>query len=292
MDASIVIVNWNTGVLLRQCLDSLQAGFSGGEEFEVLVIDNASADQSVAIAEGSPQKMQLFQMKNNLGFSKANNIGIRQAQGDYIILLNPDTVATEGCFSNLLAFFNGREKIAAVGPRLLNEDLSWQPSCRRFPTIGVLAALFLKLPHFFPNMESYRRYLMKDFTYEEAAAVEQIMGACMVVPRSILERVGLLDEKYWIWFEEVDWCKRAKGLGLEVWFAPVAEVVHYGGVSFKQAFMPVRKEWRFMRSALRYVRKNIGWQHFLLLCVIAPFGLIIDSLTMLLWFKPTAKNAR
>lgn len=286
MDASIVIVNWNTGVLLRQCLDSLQNGFSNGEEYEVFVIDNASIDQSVAIAEGSPQKIQLFQMKNNLGFAKANNIGIRQAKGDYIILLNPDTVATEGSFSKLMAFLQSKPGAAAVGPRLLNADNSWQASCRSFPSVGVLAAMFLKIPHFFPKMASYRKYLMKDFTYETVTVVDQIMGACMVIPREALDRVGLLDEKYWIWFEEVDWCRRAKELGLEIWFAPVAEIVHYGGVSFKQAFVPVRKEWRFMRSALRYVRKHVGIQHWLLLCAIAPFGLIIDSLTMFIWFKP------
>lgn len=290
MDASIIIVNWNTGVLLRQCLDSLRNGFSDGEEYEVFVIDNASFDQSVAIAEGSPQKIQFFQMKNNLGFAKANNIGIRQAKGDYIILLNPDTVATEGCFTKLMAFLQNKPNVAAVGPRLLNADLTWQPSCRRFPSAGVLAAMFLKIPHFFPSLASYRKYLMKDFTYEAATAVDQIMGACMVIPRGALERVGLLDERYWIWFEEVDWCKRASELGLEVWFSPVAEIVHYGGVSFKQAFVPVRKEWRFMRSALRYARKHAGFQRWILLCAVVPFGLIIDSLSMFLWLKPAQKK--
>ncbi|MDO8512179.1 MAG: glycosyltransferase family 2 protein [bacterium] len=291
MNASIIIVNWNTGPMLRECLDSLPGAFSNNEEYEVFVIDNASVDQSVAIAEGSPQKIQLFKVKKNLGFAKANNIGIRQSKGDYVILLNPDTVATEGCFTKLIAFLQEKPKVAAVGPRLLNADLSWQPSCRSFPSVGVLAAMFLKLPHFFPNMVGYRKYLMKDFTYESETVVDQIMGACMVIPRDMLDRIGLLDEKYWIWFEEVDWCRRAKELGLEIWFAPVSEIVHYGGVSFKQAFVPVRKEWRFMRSALRYVRKHIGIRHWLLLCLIAPLGLIIDSLTMIVWLKPSAKNS-
>jgi len=230
-------------------------------------------------------------MKKNLGFAKANNIGIRQAQGDYIILLNPDAVATAGSFTKLIGFLRNQPKIAAIGPRLLNADLSWQPSCRSFPTAGALAAMFLKIPHFFPNMKTYRTYLMKDFTYEAATKVDQIMGACMVIPRNVMDYVGLLDEKYWIWFEEVDWCRRAKEGGLEVWFAPVAEIIHYGGVSFKQAFMPVRKEWRFMRSALRYARKHLGLQHWILLCAIAPLGLIIDSLTMFLWLKPSEKKS-
>jgi GT2 family glycosyltransferase len=95
---------------------------------------------------------------------------------------------------------------------------------------------------------------------------------------------------YWIWFEEVDWCRRAKEQGFEIWFAPVAEIIHYGGVSFKQAFVPIRKEWRFMRSALRYVRKHLGVLRWILLCLIAPLGLIIDSLTMFLWLKPSEKK--
>lgn len=290
MNASIIIVNWNTGPLLRQCLDAIPRAFSDSEEYEVLVIDNNSSDKSIAIAEGSPQKFQQFLMKKNLGFAKANNIGIRQAGGDFVILLNPDTVALEGSFTNLISFAEKKEMVGAVGPRLLNADLSWQPSCRRFPDLAVFSQMFLKLHHFFPSLSAYNRYLMKDFTYEKEFVVDQIMGACMVIPRNALNKVGLLDEKYWIWFEEVDWCKRAHDSSLKIWFTPSAEVIHYGGVSFKKAFVPVRKEWRFMRSALRYSRKHLGFFSWLLLLFLAPFGLLFDSLTLFVWVKYFTKK--
>lgn len=285
MHASIIIVNWNTGNLLRHCLDSIAGGFSNNETYEVLVVDNYSKDQSIAIAEGSPQKAQYFMMKKNLGFAKANNVGIRQSTGDCVILLNPDTQVLEGSFTNLINFLSAHPNAAAVGPKLLNTDLTLQPSCRRFPMLLVLVFMFLKIHRFLPKMKVYREYLMKDFNYASDKMVDQIMGACMVIPRKAIESVGLLDEKYWIWFEEVDWCKRATASGLTVWFSPSGEIIHHGGISFNAAFVPVRKEWRFMNSALRYAYKHLGLGAFCLLSMFVPLGLVIDGFSFFVWFK-------
>lgn len=285
MDVSIIIVNWNTGSLLRQCLDSITIGFSDDESYEVFVIDNDSKDQSIAIAEGSPQETQYFMMKKNLGFAKANNVGIRQATGDYVILLNPDTRVLEGSFTNLINFLSTHPEAATVGPKLLNTDLTFQPSCRRFPKLLVLVLMFLKIHHFFPKMKVYSDYLMRDFDCANDQIVDQIMGACMVIPKKAIENIGLLDEGYWIWFEEVDWCKRAVEKGMSVWFSPSGEIVHHGGVSFNAAFVPVRKEWRFMNSALRYSRKHLGFSVFCLLLVLVPIGLIIDGFSFFVWLK-------
>jgi len=285
MDVSVIIVNWNTGNLLRQCLDSISGGFSNNETYEVFVVDNDSKDQSIAIAEGSPQKTQYFMMKKNLGFAKANNVGIRQAAGDYIILLNPDTRVLEGSFTNLINFLSTHSGAAAVGPKLLNTDLTLQSSCRRFPNLSVLVLMFLKLHHFFPKIKTYSDYLMRDFGYKSDQIVNQIMGACMVIPKKAIENVGLLDEGYWIWFEEVDWCKRATDIGMSVWFSPSSEIIHHGGVSFNAAFVPVRKEWRFMNSALRYSSKHLGLSAFCLLLVLAPIGLIIDGFSFFVWLR-------
>jgi len=285
MDVSIIIVNWNTGNLLRQCLDSIVLGFSKGENYEVLVIDNNSKDQSIAMAEGSPQKAQFFVMKKNLGFAKANNVGIRQASGDYIILLNPDTRVLEGSFTNLIHFLSVHPDAAAVGPKLLNDDLTFQPSCRRFPMLFVLALMFLKIHHFFPKIKSFRDYLMSGFDCTKDQIVDQIMGACMVIPKKAIASIGLLDERYWIWFEEVDWCKRAASSGMAIWFSPSGEIIHHGGASFSAAFVPVRKEWRFMSSALRYTRKHLGFNAFCLLLIFVPIGLVIDGFSFFVWLK-------
>ncbi len=287
MDASVVIVNWNTGNLLRRCLDALPQSFSCNESYEVLVIDNNSSDQSIGIAEGSVQKFQSFLMKKNLGFAKANNIGIRQATGDYVILLNPDTEPLPGSMTKLIQIAGKQENIAAVGPRLLNTDLSLQPSCRRFPSPLLLAIMFLKIHHLFPHLRSYENYLMKDFSYDKESFVDQIMGACMVIPKTAMEKIGLLDEDYWIWFEEVDWCRRAAKAGWLVLFSPEAQVVHHGGVSFKKAYVPIRKEWRFIRSALTYTRKHKGWVAWSCLVSTVPVALLIDSFSLALWLKKT-----
>lgn len=287
MDASIIIVNWNTKNLLRRCIDSVPEAFSENENYEVIVVDNDSSDQSVAIAEGSVQKFQSFMMKKNLGFAKANNVGIRQATGETLILLNPDTEVLPGSLTSLIKFTKTRQDVAAVGPKLLNTDSTLQPSCRRFPEPLVLAMMFLKIHHFFPNLEIYCKYQMMDFIYDHEAFVDQIMGACMVIPRKAIDKIGLLDEKYWIWFEEVDWCKRAYEAGMKVWFSPSAEIIHHGGVSFKQAYMPIRKEWRFIRSAMRYVKKHHKIGAWILLWLVVPLALFIDSFSFALWLKKT-----
>lgn len=283
MDVSVVIVNWNTGELLRRCLDRLPAALTGLSA-EVLVVDNASSDQSIAHAEGSPQPFRLLPMISNLGFARANNVAIRQAKGDVIILLNPDTEPERGSLSTLVKFLHGHPKTAAVGPKLLNTDGSLQPSCRRFPTTLTFFLLFFKLPHVLPNVGALRSYFMRDFAHAVERPVDQIMGACMAIPRTALERIGLFDERYWIWFEEVDWCRRAASAGLEIWFTPQATVVHHGGVSFQQV-LPVKKEWRFIRSSLRYTRSHIGWASAVMLALVAPFALVLDALAFTRWLR-------
>lgn len=283
VNISIIIVNWNTGELLRRCLDVLPDACAGLVA-EVIVVDNASTDQSVAHAEGSAQPFRLFKMKTNVGFARANNVGIRQAGGTTVVLLNPDTEPQTGSLSTLARFLAEHPSAAAVGPRLLNSDHTLQPSCRRFPTTWVLALAFLKVPHVLPSLKSLQRYLMADFAHDVPLAVDQIMGACMAIPQAALTQVGLLDERYWIWFEEVDWCRRARAAHWSVWFTPDAEVVHHGGVSFQQV-LPVQKEWRFIRSALRYALKHLGLMSFLILLPLVPLALFLDTASFSSWLR-------
>ena len=287
MDISVIIVNWNTGDLLRRCLDRLPAALTA-KSSEVIVVDNASTDQSIALAEGSPQAFRLLSMKTNLGFARANNVGIRQAKGETVILLNPDTEPLSGSLSTLVDFLSTHPRAAAVGPRLLNSNGTLQRSSRRFPTFSTFALLFVKAHHLAPNVLPLRRYFMVDFAHDEDRRVDQIMGACMAIPRDALRRIGLFDERYWIWFEEVDWCRRAAAAGREIWFTPVAEVVHHGGVSFRQV-LPVQKEWRFVRSSLRYAATYLGVGAFVLLLPLVPLALLLDTPTFLSWIRRSSK---
>lgn len=288
MTVSVIIVNWNTGDLLRRCLDALPAALEG-HAHEVLVVDNASADQSVARAEGSPQLFRLFALKTNVGFARANNIGIRQAKGEVIILLNPDTEPSPGSLSALAGFLRDHPSAAAVGPQLTNPDGTLQTSCRRFPTTLVLALLFLKVHHLLPSLPPLRRYFMTDFAHDAELPVDQIMGACMAIPRPEFERVGLLDERYWIWFEEVDWCRRAVRAGKQIWFTPSARVLHHGGVSFRQV-LPVQKEWRLIRSGLRYATTHIGAGSLAVLLPLVPIALLLDTGAFLPWIRRSASR--
>lgn len=282
MKASIIIVNWNTGGLLKKCLDSLSYGFSNNESYEVIVLDNASTDSSIALAERDRQGVTFIKNKKNLGFAKANNIGIDMAKGEYVFLLNPDTEAKNSSFTKLIEFLETHPKAAAVGPKLLNTDGTLQESCRRFPSPLVLVLMFLKIHNLFSSLKIFRNYQMKDFSYNKERKVDQIMGACMAIPKWVFQKVGKLDDGFWIWFEEVDWCKTVHKKGLEIWFTPNTKIVHHGGVSFRQV-MPVKKEWRFMKSALRYVKKHFGIIPVLLMTPFVPLGLIIDSLNFLQW---------
>jgi N-acetylglucosaminyl-diphospho-decaprenol L-rhamnosyltransferase len=289
MDVSVVIVNWNTGDLLRRCLASLRAACSA-DTFEVIVVENASTDDSVRRAEASGQPFRLIQMDVNAGFARANNVGIREAKGGTVLLLNPDTEPRPGSLSALVRFLR-EHPASVVGPRLLNTDGTLQPSCRTFPTTLVLALLFLKAHRLFPRLSPLRRYDMEEFQHDAERTVDQIMGACMALPRAVLEKVGLLDEGYWIWFEEVDWCRRARARGIDIWFTPRAEVVHHGGVSFRQV-LPVRKEWRFLRSALRYARIHLGVPAALLLMPLVPVALLLDALLFIPWLKTSVSVFR
>ncbi len=289
--ASVVIVNWNTGPLLRRCLDRLPQAFRDSQPYEVLVVDNGSTDNSIALAEGSVQRFQSFPMRANLGFARANNVGIRQAKGDVIILLNPDTEPLPGSMGAILDALRAHPRAAAIGPRLLNPAGTLQRSCRRFPTPGTFVLLFLKGHRVAPRLSVLRRYFMEDFAHDTERRVDQIMGACMAIPREALDRIGLFDERYWIWFEEVDWCRRATEAGWEVWFTPRAEIIHHGGASFQQV-LPVQKEWRFVRSSLRYALRYLGLFAWLILLPLVPVALLLDTGAFVPWIHRLSQRVR
>lgn len=256
MKLSIIIVNWNVGPLLRACLDALPAACVG-LSYEVFVVDNASTDTSVTEAQASIQPFTLLALPQNVGFARANNQALKRAGGDILLLLNPDTEPLPGSVAALVDFCATHKEAGVVGGKLRNADGSVQPSVRQFPTTLVLCLLLTRLARLFPNLQTLQQYLMKGFSYEREVTVDQVMGACFAIPKDAFQSLGLLDEGYWIWFEEVDYCRRARQLGYEVWFTPRAEVVHHQGAAFRAA-SPLWRAWRFSRSALHYAYKNLG----------------------------------
>lgn len=257
---SVIIVNWNTGQRLAGCLRALAALPDKALIKKVWIVDNNSRDDSIELATDTATglPLEVMRLPKNVGFARANNLALRQLQDSgltHALLLNPDTEIQAGAIQTLLAVLDSQPRAGIVGPRLRNSDGSTQASVRRFPTLAVFLWLFLKFGRWWTNLPFWRRYMVYDFDYSRSQRVEQIMGAAFLIRDEVLRSVGLLDENFWIWFEEVDYCRRAQTEGWEVWYQPAAEVRHYGGVSFNQ-LLGIRRTVPFLNSAMYYVTKH------------------------------------
>ena len=208
MRLSIVIVNWNTRDLLRACLRSLEAhALPDGQE--VIVVDNASRDESAAMVRDGFPGVVLFANGENTGYAAANNQGIRVATGDNVMLLNPDTEFGPGTLETLLAVLAEHPEAAAVAPRLVEPDGRPQHSVRGFPAPGPLLAEAAGLAALFPRSRALGGYRMRHWDLGDERDVDQPMTSCLLIRREALEQVGLLDEEFPIFFNDVDWCYRA-----------------------------------------------------------------------------------
>jgi GT2 family glycosyltransferase len=221
---------------------------------EILVVDNASGDGSADMVEAEFPMARLHRSPENLGFPGGNNVGYRLSHGRYFLLLNSDTVVAPGAFAELVAFADDRPRVGIVGPRVLNPDGSLQMSCRRFPTLG--AGLFRNTPlgRLFPNNRYTRDYLMTDWSHDEPRAVDWVSGCCLMARRAMIEEIGLLDEGFFMYCEDVDWAYRAGQAGWEVYYDPRATIVHEIGRSTDQAV--TRMIVQFHKSMYRFFCKH------------------------------------
>lgn len=263
IDLSIVIVNWNTSKLLTQCLDSIyQSGLNF--IFEVIVVDNASTDDSVSSVSDRFPQVHLIVNERNLGFAKANNQGIKICKGRYFLILNSDTLVLPGTLEALISMADVDHTIGVVGPKLLNMDGSLQKSWSSFPTL--LSELTGQ------NFRVRRRILQ----FADAYEVDWIMGACMLVRADILNDVGMLDEEYFMYSEETDWCYRIKKTGWKVLYISNVAIYHLGGGSAdRSSFMQLTL---LYYSKILFFRKHYGdyWSTLLRygLVIVNTLGLI------------------
>lgn len=248
MRASIVIVNWNTKALLGDCLASIAEHPPSGT-YEVIVVDNASTDGSPKMLRDSFPDVTLLANEENVGFAAANNIGIEHSSGDNILLLNSDTVVRDGALDALLSFLESEPEAGAAGARLINGDGSLQPSCSALPT------LLREGLHLF-HLDFRQRRMMQRWDLKQPRPVEVLLGACMLLRRTALEQIGLMDEGYFMYSEEVDYCRRLRDAGWKLYWVPQAEVVHYGGQSTRQ--VATEMFLRLYAAKLRYFRKHEG----------------------------------
>jgi len=278
---SIIIVSYNTKKLLYQCLSSLFA-----REYpipiETIVVDNDSQDGSAAMVRETFTKVRLIENKENVGFSRANNMGLEIARGDYILLLNSDTKVLGDALTNLVTFLDMHPDVAVVSGRIVYPDFSDQGVARTFPTpLNAFFGRTTLLNRLFPNNRFSRKYLLSRMhTSNTPFEVDWVSGACLMVRKKVLEEVGLLDEKFFMYWEDADLCFRIKHKGWRIFCTPEAKVIHYEGKSTNRKSSN-RLIIEFNKSAYRFYRKHYLRSSFEIMNFVAIFGLAFRALVMI-----------
>ena len=276
MDLSVVIVSYNVREKLKNNLEHLFKS-RGDFSFEVFVVDNNSQDGSVEMIENNFPQARLIKNQENLGFSKANNMAIKQAQGDYILLLNPDMQVFVDTLEKTLDFAKNNSRAIVSSCCLVDEKNNIIKHIRRFPKFFDQLMIILKVPHVFPKV--LNKYLISDFDYSQSQKVDSVRGSFFMINKNKFKELSgqdlpLLDERYFVWFEEVDFCKQIYKLGGEVWYSSNAKCMDYIGQSFS-LLKRIKAQKLCRDSMLKYFKKwQPRWQYFLLK-TFWPLGMFI-----------------
>lgn len=255
MKLSIIVVSWNVRDDIARCLRSIEENRPSCE-FEIIVVDNASSDDSVDVLTKDFPDVVTVVNSENRGFAAANNQGIKAAKGEYILLLNPDTIVHAGALDRLIGFLDDNSDIGVCGPKLLNKDGITYHSIGRFPTFR--ATLHGKT--FFRSMGIFRGYHKKlrtnDSSYDRQTDVDQLSGAALLIRRSVIEEVGLMDESFFVYYEDVDLCLRIRKASWRIVYVPGSLITHIGGRSTVQ--VSASKRIMLYKSLLIYFGKHRG----------------------------------
>ncbi|HEX3857612.1 MAG TPA: glycosyltransferase family 2 protein [Verrucomicrobiae bacterium] len=254
MDISIVILSWNDKQYLEVCLQSLRNA-TNSRTVEIIAVDNASTDGSPEMVEILFPEVKLIRNHENLGFPKGNNIGVQASRGKYVYLLNSDIKVFPGCLDALADYMDQNPGVGMVGPKILNRDLTHQSSCRRFPTLWNNFCAATGLAKIFERTRFFSGEHMFYFKGDRLMDVDVLVGCFWAVRRAAVNELGLLDEGFFMFAEDLDWCKRFWEAGWRVVFCPEAQAIHYrGGSSTKKdaAWLALTQQ----RSVLRYWKKH------------------------------------
>lgn len=235
MDLSAVIVNYNTKDKLRSCLGAVFASQTDFA-FEVWVVDNASRDGSAEMLKREFPQVNLTENEENLGYAKANNIALRKARGRYLLLLNADVEVGTDTFDKMIKFMDNDPTVGISGCKVVRPNGKLDPACRRsFPDPRSALYRLAGLSLLFPKSQRFAKYNLSYLPENEIAAVDSVMGAFLLIRRIVMEKIGLLDEDFFMYGEDLDWCWRAKAAGFRVMYAPITTVVHDKGSSSRKA---------------------------------------------------------
>ena len=257
MDLSVVIVTHNHADYLPACLESLKPAMRR-LRMETLVIDNCSTDGSAALVGRHLPEARLIVNQRRHGFATNNNIGMRLATGDLLLLLNPDTEALDGALETLVAFMRAHPDVGLCGAQLRFPDGSVQPSCRRFPTVRSVIARRTLLRAYLKDSSLNQRHLMQDVDHTTPQEVDWMLGACLMTRREAVQDVGMMDEGYYLYVEDIDWAYRMRRHGWKVMYVPQAQMIHHHQAVTDRRWLTWRT-WVHYRSMARFVRKWSLW---------------------------------
>jgi GT2 family glycosyltransferase len=252
---SIVIVTWNAKKYVAECLDSLQA-YCNDPATEIILVDNDSTDGTPELVRDSYPGVTLIRNEENLGFAKANNVGIRKCTGEYIFLINSDVHVLDGCIEQMIGYLKENPRVGLLGPKMLGADGKSYRSYMGAPTLWNSFCRALALDVLFPNSKVFGGYLMPYFKRDHIAEVDVLNGWFWATRREALNQVGLLDETFFIYGEDIDWSKRFHETGWKVVYFPDAESIHYGGASSSKA--PIRFYIEMQKANYQYWKKHYG----------------------------------
>jgi GT2 family glycosyltransferase len=284
VSVSVIIVSWNARDYLMQCLKSLSPEVCR-YPMEVIVVDNASSDGSAESVENRHPGVRVIRNTANLGFAKANNIGISKSSGRYLCLVNSDVKILKDCITHLVDYCEQQPDVGMVGPRIYGGDGKLQRSCRGFPTLWNMFCRALALDTLFPQSKLFTGYSLSHWSQDAIRSVDILSGCFWLVRRDALSQVGLLDESFFMYGEDMDWCKRFWIKDWKLVFVPTAEAIHFGGASSANA--PVRFFIEMQRANLQYWRKHhsrpVVFCYFLISCLHLMLRTV--GYTFAMWFN-------
>lgn len=263
VDVSVSIVNYRSTALLVDCLESLYTQ-AGKATFDVTVVENGSKDGSAETIRAEFPQVNLIELKSNTGYTHPMNEGLKAGGGRYLMQLNPDTLLQPGLLDGLLDFMESHPEAGICTPKVLNRDGTLQKQCRRSAARPWdVITYFTGLSRLFPRSRLLGRYLITYCGEDELHEAEAVSGSCMLIRRSVIDQIGYLDEMFFAYQEDSDFCFRARKAGWKIFYVPTVQLVHFGGQGGSRV-EPYRGIYHWHRSYFLYYRKNLAREYFFL----------------------------
>lgn len=284
-ELSVCIVTFQAEAYLRGCLQSIQAN-PPPESYEIIVVDNHSTDNTLSMLASEFPQVQVICNSTNRGYTAPMNQALRAARGQYLMQLNPDTIVHPGAFAALIEFMQSNPRAGIVGPKVLNTDGTLQKPCRRGESRPwAVFTYFLGLSSLFPKSRLFGGYLLNYLDEDQVNEVDGVSGSCMLIRRQVIEQIGYLDERFFAYQEDADFCFRARKTGWAIYYVPTARITHYGGMGGSRV-QPYRSIYQWHRSYWLHYRKNMAsdylflfnWFYYLAMVVKLGLSLLANSL--------------